>query len=127
MGAVGAAVAGREVAQDAAADLAALGFHADGLGDVEVAVALDLDVADEERDALDRERGGACGDEQQEREGDTGESAHGLPPGNAICGTLPSARFSSSKNGSSLKPRGLATRTAGKDWMAMLRLRAAPL
>ena len=41
-GAVGAAVGGRKIAQDAALDLAALGPDRDRLGDLEIAVALHL-------------------------------------------------------------------------------------
>src|SRR2546422_9952660 len=47
-----AAVAGREVAQDAAADLAALGLHFDPLGDRQRAVPGDADAAVEVKDSL---------------------------------------------------------------------------
>jgi hypothetical protein len=43
---------GREVAQDAAADLPALGLHLDGLGDGDLAARGDADVAVEGRDPL---------------------------------------------------------------------------
>ncbi len=55
------------------------------------------------------------------------DRGYGLPPGNAICGASASARESSSKYGSSLKPSVRATRTSGNDWVAMFKLRAAPL
>ena len=47
-------VAGREVAVDAVVDLVALDIEADGLGDAEVAVPLDRDVAHEGKDAIPR-------------------------------------------------------------------------
>src|SRR2546422_883363 len=43
-----AAIAGREVAQDAAADLAALGLHFDPLGDRQSPIPVDADAAMEE-------------------------------------------------------------------------------
>src|SRR5262249_49207293 len=125
--AVGARVGGWEVTEDAAADVVAFRLHGDGLGDREIAVALDRDVADEIEDALDGAGGANRRQDEGERNRDSREHAHGRTPGNATCGATAWARSSSSKNGSSRKPSGRASRTLGNDWMPMLRLRTAPL
>ena len=126
-GAVAAPVAGRKIAQDAATDVAAFGLDGNGLGDRKVAVALDRDVADEAQDALDRAGGREPRQQHDECKRDAGHRRHDLAPGNATCGAAASPRSSSSKNGSSLKPRRCATSTSGNDWILMFRLRTAPL
>ncbi len=52
LGAVGLVIDGREIAQDAVLDDGAFGTHRDGLGDQQIAVGLDVDVADEAQDAF---------------------------------------------------------------------------
>src|SRR5262249_46495875 len=126
-GAVAAPIGGGKIAQDATADLIALGLHRDRLGDGEVAVLLDGHVADEAQDALDRSGGIERGESERNCQRDASQRGHDLPAGNETCGAAACARSSSSKNGSFLKPRIFAMISFGNDWMLMLRLRTAPL
>ena len=71
-----AAVTGREVAIDAAVDLIVLGADVDRLRDLERAVLLDLDVADEAMDALFR-LGRRSGAEQQQAAEGPRDQRHG--------------------------------------------------
>ena len=75
-----AAVTGREVAIDAAVDLIVLGTDVDRLDDLERAVLLDLDVADEALDALFRMSRSSSPEQQQAAE-DRAISGMVRPPG----------------------------------------------
>ena len=125
--AVSARIAGGKIAQDAAADVIALRLHGDRFGDDEVAVALDLHVADEAQDALGGAGRANRREQQTKRERNAEDCAHGLLPANATCGAAASLRSPSSKNGSSLNPRARARSTSGNDWMLVFRLRTVPL
>ena len=71
-----AAITGREVAIDAAVDLIVLGTDVDRLDDLERAVLLDLDVADEALDALFRMSRSSSPEKQQAAE-DPRDQRHG--------------------------------------------------
>src|SRR5262249_39311913 len=117
-------VGGGKITIDAAANLLAFRLHRDGLGDGEIAVALDPHVADEIENTLDR--AGRHDHRQYRKERDRDARRHGLPP-SETCGAAACDRSSSSKNGCSRKPNGRASSTPGNDSMPMLRLRTAPL
>jgi hypothetical protein len=76
--AVGARIGGGKIAEDAVADLVALGLYADGLGNREVAVALNLRIADEAQDALDRLRRPDRHDRKQKRNDNPPREQHGF-------------------------------------------------
>ncbi len=125
LAAVAPAMIGRgKIAKDAPADNIAFRLHRDRLGDGEIAVALDRHVADKIENPLDR----ACGHQHRKQDNEPERTArhHDLLP-SETCGAAACERSSSSKNGSSRKPNGRASSTAGNDWMPMLRLRTAPL
>ncbi len=124
---VGAPVGCREVTKYAAADFAALGLDADGLGDLQVAVVLHPHVADEKKYALDRLRARERAEQEREREPQAFGHFHGSPRESEIFGACASSRSSSSKNAASTKPSGRAITTLGNDWIATFRSRADPL
>ena len=90
-GAVLVGIAGRKVAQDAALDDLAFGDHGDGLGHLQIAIALDLHVADKARDALGGagRRQGGC--QQKQDEAHAFEHGHGHAPERLMEGTAADA------------------------------------
>jgi hypothetical protein len=119
-------IAGREIAQDTAPDLAAFRLHADGLGHEQVAVGLHLHVADELQDAFD----GGCRHRRRRQHRGNNDGAkrrvHDAALSKLTVGVARPAS-SASKNSASVKPSGRAISTFGKDWIMMFRLRTAPL
>ncbi len=101
-------VAGREVAQQAAADLLSLGAHAQRLGHLERAVGPHADVALPVEDALVGHGDGANRHEQDESEQPTHHASN--------------SKYSAGRNRSSR-----ATTRSGKVAMRVLRLLTAPL
>ncbi len=95
--AVGVLEGDRKVPVDAAPDLRTFRVDADRLGDDEVAVPLDRDIASKQQDFLGRQRHRGRGEQDQERED---ASKHGDASGgqvNLTSGRSRSAAFSSSK------------------------------
>ena len=113
-GAGAVAVVGREVAQDAAPDLAAARLDRDRLGDGERALGVDADVAVEFEDALLRRSRGR--NEHREEQEQRSHSA-----------TFTASRSSVSKNGMAAKPNRRATSTSGKDSIRVTYCLTAPL
>ena len=114
----------REVPEDAAADLVALGVDGDRLGDFDRAVGGEVDVGTEGGDLFLRQRTGGEREEDEEQ----GEDArHARAQEKETLGTTRSSGFSISKYSAFSKPKAPATRLEGKLSTLMFRSRAAPL
>ena len=125
--AVGKPVAGWKIPENSVPNALSLGFDVDPLGHGQIALALDHDIADERNDALGCDGGRQPGEQQRQERREAREGLHAPPFWNATWGASASARCSSSKNGSSVKPNLSAMIRSGKERMLVLRLRTAPL
>ena len=108
-------------------DDGAFGTHRDGLGDQEIAVGLDVDVADKAQDALIGMRRCQRRTKQQgERNRDALQIGHDQAPERLTVGAAFDAA-SVWKKCSSYMPAACAITTSGKVWIAMLKSRTVPL
>src|SRR5690606_15131408 len=115
--AVAVAVAGGEVAVDAAADALALGAHVDALGHLQAAVGLDPDLDVVAGDALLRRHRHGPGQQPAGARGEDGQACrvHGSSTRTAARCCAPASKKSSAPN-----PASRATTRSGTRWVASL-------